>query len=180
MSSFFPRRTDCDKSCCHVLGLVANVVSKILTVCDRKSELSRVSKKPSVGVGASISAPCFAPTGRRTSRTWLKSASSPTPSTNPSCSSCTQTPWTSQLKTPSVSGPFHCAAVSSSSALQEVFCSPQACWIWPPRTVRTASGACASRSSRGESPWRTPSRFCLPPFDTTQRSETRPGRRLLH
>lgn len=56
-----------------------------------------------LGVGVSISGPCFAPSGRRISRTWSRSTSSLTPSTDPSCSFSTQTLLTFHLRTPSVS-----------------------------------------------------------------------------
>lgn len=51
-------------------------------------------------------------------------------------------------------------------------CWLQACWTWPPLTVKTAWNVCVSRSSREESLWKTPSPCCLLPYDTTQRYKT--------
>lgn len=127
------------------------------------------------GAGVNISGQCFAPSGRKISRRWSRSTSSRTPSTGPSSSSSTQTLWTSRPRTPSVSTHFngHQPLEFLSSVWLYWHCAClrwlQACWTWPPLTAKTASNACVSRSSRGESPWKTPLPCCPPPYDTTQR-----------
>lgn len=134
------------------------------------------------GVGVNISGPCFAPSGQRTSRRWSRSASSRTLSTGPSCSFSTQTLLTFHRKTPLVrthtvvvycffficlvsQGFFSLSGIHTPSACVDL----QACWTWPPHTVKTAWSVCVSRSSRGESLWTTPSPCCLLPYDMTRR-----------
>ena len=134
------------------------------------------------GVGVNISGPCFAPSGRRISRRWSRSASSRTLSTGPSCSFSTQTLLTFHRRMPLVRTHTHSCNLLFSHLFgftRRVFfvgysysifvCWLQACWTWPPLTVKTAWSVCVSRSSREESLWTTPSPCCLLPYDMTRR-----------
>ena len=63
------------------------------------------------GVGVNISGPCFAPSGRRISRRWSRSASSRTLSTGPSCSFSTQTLLTFHRRMPLVRTHTHTVVI---------------------------------------------------------------------
>lgn len=131
------------------------------------------------GAGANTSGRCFAPSGWRVSRRSWRSASSLTPSTDPSSSSSTRTPLTFRLRMLSVSNHVQQSNTDVASLWTLISMNYvcvggglQACWTWPPLTVKAGWSNCVSRSSRGESLWRTPSPCCLPPYDTTQRCGT--------